>query len=40
MENQQYEDFRNVTKDSNLTEQSQSRGDYLAESLVSVIAVG
>lgn len=40
MENQQYEDFRNVAKDSNLKEQSQSRGDYLAKSLVSVIAVG
>lgn len=41
MENKQYEDFRNVTKDSNLKELSKSRGgDYLTETLVAVIATG
>lgn len=40
MENQLYEDLRNIAKDSNLKEWSQSRGDYLAGSLVSIVAIG
>lgn len=41
MENKQYEDFRNITKDSKLKQPNKSRGgDYLTETLVLVIAIG